>query len=218
MIDQAEGLSSMAARLSESGWNYIDVLGAMQNADVPKDVLYYRTDHHWTTRGAFIAYTRYSLDRGMEHVAYHSETASEEFLGTHFSKSKRIGTKPDVIQYAPLPVDRVTIDGKEVDGLYDFEKLETRDQYAMFLYGNNGVTIIENDSAPEGTLLILKDSYANCFVPFITQNFSRVIVVDLRSLTTPLSELLATEQPDELLMVYNYKNLISDSDIPRIKY
>lgn len=218
VVDQLAGLQSLAQQLVPAGWGYVDVATGMREADVQQQALYYRTDHHWTTLGAYVAYAQYCLQRGMEPVAYQPTVATRKFYGTHFSKSKRVGAKPDTIEYCALPVDAVLIEGAPVQGLYDFAKLETRDKYAMFLYGNNGVTVIENAQAERGTVVILKDSYANCFASFLTQHYKKVVVVDLRFLKNPLSELLAAQQPEELLLVYNYKNVVTDSDLPRMKY
>ena len=117
-----------------------------------------------------------------------------------------------------LPVDSVTIDGSDVNGMYDLSQLEKRDRYAMFLHANNGVTVLQNSGAPEGSILVIKDSYANCFVPFLTQSYSKVVVVDLRSMPKGLAELIHSEKIEEILVLYSFENLASDSNFPRLLY
>lgn len=184
------------------------------------EYIYYRTDHHWTTWGARVAYEVYADAVGIPPARLEGVPANtvEDFYGTSYSKSKHFSALPDIITWYDVDVDGVLVDAKPVGGLYDLEKFGGRDKYAAFLHGNNGVTVIENADAPSRSILVIKDSYANCFAPFLTQSFSRVVVVDLRSMTQKLSELIAAESFQEVLILYSFTNLASDANLPRIKY
>ncbi len=212
-VDELEKLRQTREILSAAGYDTVDAAAVLDGES------YYRTDHHWTTHGAFLAYGEFCRQAGIE-VREPGEGLRREspgFLGTYYNKAKNFNAVSDTLIYYDLPVNAVAINGEPVEGLYDLQKLETRDQYAMFLHGNNGVTVIENQNG-EGSLLVIKDSYANCFVPFLTQNYRRVTVVDLRYLPTGFSELLQNGNFDRLLVLYSFENLASDNNFYRLEY
>ncbi len=217
-VDQIAEIETIYRRIEQSGYRTVDVASAL--AAHAQEELYYRTDHHWTTDGAWYGYEAFTALSGREAVRPDAalRRSAVGFWGTYFSKAKNYNAIPDTLVWYDLPIDSVTIDQKPVDGMYDLSQLNTRDRYALFLHANNGVTVIENSAAPEGSILVVKDSYANCFVPFLTQNYSKVVVVDLRSMPKGLAALLQSEQIEELLVLYSFENLSSDSNFPRILY
>ncbi len=190
------------------------------------DYIFYRTDHHWTTLGAYYAYAAYAESLGMEPVALDSLSGIEvpDFYGTYFSKAKKFDAVADTITYYPIADAGVIIDGQEADGYYDLSKFEVRDKYAAFLRGNNGYTVIKSGvrEAPEGQepskILVIKDSYANSFVPFLLYNFDEVHVVDLRYSAVSMKELLSTENFDQVLLMYNFMNLVTDTNLYKLGY
>ncbi|PWM24287.1 MAG: hypothetical protein DBX44_04625 [Oscillospiraceae bacterium] len=217
-LDQLAEIDTLYQRMQRSGYVTVDVASALsQHA---QEEIYYRTDHHWTTDGAWYGYQAFLQGQGRTAIVPDQalRRSTEGFWGTYFSKSKKYDAVADTLVWYDLPVDSVTIDGKAVDGMYDFSQLEKRDRYAMFLYANNGVTIIENSAAEPGSILVIKDSYANCFVPFLTQSYSKVVVVDLRSMPTGLAQLIEDEGIEQLLVLYSFENLASDSNFPRLLY
>ncbi len=217
-IDQLPLIEAIGARLAQSGYTGMDVAeNLLAHTD---EYIYYRTDHHWTTGGAWYGYECFAHTAGLaatvpEQSIVHS---AEGFFGTYYSKAKKFDAAADAITWYDLPVRTVTIDGEAVDSMYDMAALDTRDKYALFLHANNGVTVIENDRAPEGAIMVIKDSYANCFVPFLTQNYRKVVVVDLRSLPQGINALVKTEQVRDVLVLYSFSNLASDANLPRIRY
>ena len=92
--------------------------------------------------------------------------------------------------------------------LYDESKLDTYDKYAMFLHGNNGLSRIQGEG--EGRILVLKDSYANCFVPYLTANFAEIDVVDFRNYNYGLDALDADNHYDQVLVLYSFDSFKSD--------
>ncbi|WMJ84083.1 DHHW family protein [Oscillospiraceae bacterium LTW-04] len=217
-IDQLPLIEEVNSRLAKSGYTGVDV-SANLLAHADEDI-YYRTDHHWTTQGAWYGYERFAHAMGLAAIIPQQPLAqsAEGFWGTYYSKAKKYDAMADTITWYDLPVNGVTIDGEAFDSMYDMSALDTRDKYALFLHANNGVTVIKNDSAPEGAVMVIKDSYANCFVPFLTQNFHKVVVVDLRSLPKGVNELVKTEQIRNVLVLYSFSNLSSDANLPRIRY
>lgn len=203
------------------------------------DESYYRTDHHWTTDSAYSVYAAYCASRGLAAVGQEEladlRRESTGFYGTYYSKAKRIGTPADTLVWYDIPVTEMTIDGKDyvensdktqtpITGLYQREKLDTRDKYAAFLYGNNGLTVIKSENnlnKQEGKtsrLLLLKDSYSNCMVPFLTYSYDELYVVDLRGLGQKVSEMVKQIEFDDVWLLYNYESFESDRNIARIAF
>ena len=188
--------------------------------------IFYRTDHHWTTLGAYYGYSSFCEYKGWQPVLLDSliETEVADFYGTYFSKTKAYNAVPDIITYYNIPVTQVSIDGKEANGLYDLEKFQQRDKYAAFLWGNHGITVIKSDNnlrKEEGKtsrILLIKDSYGNSFAPFLTYQYDEVYVVDLRSIPVKMSEFLAENKFDDVLILYNFMNFSSDTNLAKLRY
>ena len=222
-VDQAAYTAPIYEAVGDKA-QVVDFTGALT---AHKDeYIFYRTDHHWTTLGAYYAYAAYAESLGMEPVALDSLSEIEvpDFYGTYFSKAKKFDAVADTITYYPIADAGVIIDGQEADGYYDLSKFEVRDKYAAFLRGNNGYTVIKSGvrEAPEGQepskILVVKDSYANSFVPFLLYNFDEVHVVDLRYSAVSMKELLSTENFDQVLLMYNFMNLVTDTNLYKLGY
>ncbi|MBQ5783099.1 MAG: hypothetical protein IIV99_06935, partial [Oscillospiraceae bacterium] len=100
----------------------------------------------------------------------------------------------------------------EVNPIYEYEKLETRDKYAMFLRGNNNLSTIKGSG--KGKILVIKDSYANCFVPFLTNDFEQVDVIDLRFYKSSVKQLIAEQEYEQVLILYNSETIDTDMYVP----
>ncbi|MEG0753499.1 MAG: DHHW family protein, partial [Angelakisella sp.] len=141
----------------------------------------------------------------------------------------------ETLVWYDVPVTEMTVNGKNyvenadntktpIAGLYHQEKFATRDKYAAFLYGNNGLTVIKSENnlnKQEGKtsrLLLIKDSYSNCLTPFLTYSYDELYVVDLRGLTQKLSQLIATTEFDDIFLLYNYESFESDRNITRLVF
>ena len=182
------------------------------------EYLYYRTDHHWTTLGAYYAYEQFCEAQGLtpfDRSAHPVETA-ENFYGTHYAKARTWNAEPDTITWYDLPnrltIWNVTAPGQPTEGtqtgLYDTGKLDVYDKYAMFLHGNNGLSRVEGDGT--GKILVIKDSYANSFVPYLTANYAAIDVVDFRNYNYGLDQLIADNDYDAILVLYSYSSFTSD--------
>ena len=159
---------------------------ALALTDCTADACWYRTDHHLTSEGAYFVYCRIAAALGITPLAdFSQQTVSQNFLGTSDAAAGIPFIRPDRITLYRYTGDgnyRVTRDGAPADfaGLYDMEKLQTRDQYAVFLGGNCGVLTVdlgESDARP--TLLLIRDSFADALIPFLARHF-RIVAVDPR--------------------------------------
>lgn len=217
-INQYEIINEIYSSLKHtSNINVEDVL--MFNKD---KYIYYKTDHHWTTYGAYLAYLEFIKSVGLEAVDISNlnEKNVSGFYGTYFSKAKPFNVNGDTLTYYEF--DNLTMDivGERIyNSIYDYSKLELRDKYSMFLKGNNPITIIKNSELKnEKKLLVIKDSFANSLIPFLTQNYEEIHVVDLRSFAGKISEYNKENNFDDILILYNFINLSTDNNIIKLKY
>ena len=187
----------------------VDVTDALAALDEP----YYRTDHHWTTAGAQAAYgvwcgstNRTAQDRELTAV-------TDTFRGTLYSKVLLPDSPCDTVT---LPKD-VTIrsmdcDGKITDCLYDWSRLTEKDQYTVFMGGNWARTEIDTGVENGRRLLLVKDSFANCFVPFLAGDFAHITVLDLRFFNGSVAELMDGGVTD-VLVLYEMSNFAADRNL-----
>ena len=184
-----------------------------------KTQLYYRTDHHWTTDAAYLAYRELASAAGLTGGADGLERCllSADFAGTLTALSGfRVRERDVLIAYLPedgAPQTVVTYvgEGGRSASLYEASRLDTRDQYAVFLDGNHAEIKIEAAVSGSRALLVLKDSYANCFIPFLARDYRKIVVVDPRYYTGELEVLMEAEGIDEVLILYNAATFAADA-------
>ncbi len=199
---------------------FIDVKNAMVREASTKQ-LYYRTDHHWTSQGAYECYKVLGKTMGYEPVAksdFSIKTVTG-FYGTSYSKSALWFVAPDNIEMwhnNKQPNDSITVqikDGQDIktkNSYFFEEQLRNDDKYPVFLDGNHSIVKITNTNANEGTLIVVKDSYAHTIVPFLSQNYRNIIMADLRYYKKDISALAKEENADEVLLLYSLDNIASD--------
>ncbi len=186
--------------------------------------LYYRTDHHWTAKGAYECYRLLGEKLGYEPVPEENfeKERIDGFYGTSYSKSALWWVSPDKIELwknkdqSSGSVSVSIHDGdEEKDGNSYFfrEHLNEDDKYPVYLDGNHSLVRIKNSDAKGGKLIIVKDSYAHAIAPFLSQNYSEIIMVDLRYYKKDVSALAQQEKADGVLILYSLDNLAADDNI-----
>ena len=180
------------------------------------EAIYYRTDHHWTSLGAYYGYTALMEAMGMEAVSLESltpTTVSEDFNGTIFSTSGVRWVQPDTIEtYIPDEGLEVTcyFDGNPTQGsLYVEEQLEKKDKYSFFLGGVQPLCTIKTQNTDAPKLLLIRDSYSDSLAPFLTQNFSEIHLWDLRYNMNSIQEYVAEHGIDNVVVLYSIPNFVS---------
>lgn len=216
LLDETAYLKEIAAAVGSAGGTFFDTSAALSAHS--GEYIYYRTDHHWTTLGAYYAYEQVCKKWGLTpfDTAAHSTLTAEGFYGTHYSKARTWNAEADTITYYDLDnaltIYRVTGAGQPTEGetttLYDTEKLAVYDKYSMFLHGNNGLSRIEGDGT--GSILVVKDSYANSLVPYLTANYGTIDVVDFRNYNYGLDALIEANGYDHILVLYSFDSFKSD--------
>ena len=216
LLDEDTYLDQLSERVQAAGGRFVDVRPVLS---AHKDeYLYYRTDHHWTTLGAYYAYTQLCDALGLTPFDRdaHPALTAEHFYGTHYAKARTWNAEPDTITYYDLPnpltIYTVTGPGQPTEGtatgLYDTDKLRVYDKYAMFLHGNNGLSRIAGDGT--GKILVLKDSFANSFAPYLTANYAAIDILDFRNYNYGLDKLIADNDYDAILVLYSFDSFKSD--------
>lgn len=218
MADENALLDDIFAQVGESA----AVIDLREPFTARKDeYLYFKTDHHWTTNGAYRAYEQFCALKGLTPFDRdaHEAVTVEDFQGTHYSATRLWNVENDTITYYPLP-NQMTIynitgeaqyEPLKTENLINTDKFATRDKYAAFLDGNNGYSVIEGDG--EGSILVVKDSYANSFIPYLTANYEKIGVVDFRNFKYGLDSTIEREGYDEVLILYNFQTFIADTDL-----
>ncbi len=216
-FDQA-ALLEEAAGLCPEG-TFLDLLPLLQAHQ--EETIYYRTDHHWTTLGAYYGYAAWAESIGLTPWAredFTEEAVTDSFYGTTHSKVN-LPVEPDsILRWTPrTPVSyhlEYNLGERESDSLYDETKLEGKDKYAYFLGGNNPiVTITSSSGEPGRRLLIIKDSYSHCFAPFAANHFEETTLVDLRYFNLGMKTYLEQEDFTDVLVLYSTANFADDRNL-----
>lgn len=216
--DQIAFLNRAAA---ETGIPQVDFLSALQRHE--DEPVFYRTDHHWTTLGAYYGYTAVLSALGRENEAltrdrFNPSVVSDSFQGTLYSTSGVHWLAPDSIEYWAaedgLTVTSWRTGAPQAASLYDRSYLQKKDQYSSFLGGNQPLCIIRNAKCPEGgKLLVVRDSYADSLAPFLAQNFSEVHLLDLRYYRASVARYAADNGIDQILVLYSVPNFVTDQNL-----
>ncbi len=184
----------------------------------PQD-LFYRTDHHWTSRGAYRAYSAYMTQKGRVPLAESAftVTAYSGFLGSTYSRSGLWNIPSEAIELwdsgKAFTVTNADSDAVSTSLFYK-NRLEELDKYTVYLDGNHSMVRIENPEATgSGKLLVIRDSYSNCLGTFLANSFETVILADLRYYKEPLSALIASEGITDVLVCYSLSNFLTDANI-----
>lgn len=202
---------------------YADVYDLRETfAPYSDEYLYYRTDHHWTTQGAYRAYCAFAESKNKPIFSTQTHTAvdTENFLGTHYSKTRNWNVQPDILTYYEIN-NTLTLNSEDAadiennGAVYNLQKLAERDKYAAFLYGNVGYATLTGEG--KGRILVIKDSYANCFVPFLTVDYAVIDIVDLRNYNSSIDELIAENGYDDILVLYGFETFASDKYIAGLR-
>ena len=221
VADQDLWMDQVYDSVTENGFVPIDIRDHFAECRDNKVQLYYRTDHHWTTRGAYEAFAQAApvMEITEQIPEYRGMTVSDEFRGTLSAKSGFRMNKKEEIEVQPreegLPGSVVTYvsEQKKSGSFYNSENLAIRDAYTVFLDGNHPEIKIETPVEGGRRLLVLKDSYANCFLPFLAPYYREIVVVDPRYYYDDLAMLVETEEITDVLYLYNANTFFQDTSL-----
>ncbi|MCQ4689636.1 DHHW family protein [Clostridium sp. SL.3.18] len=217
--EQSAMLDDVRDRLSKTV-QWIDGSAVMsEHAD---EKIYYKTDHHWTSLGAYYMYLASASELGIEkdrvNTSYHRYPVTAEFNGMLASTSGFcLSEKEEIEVYVPEEEVAVLVnyvdEQKKRTSLYDVSKLKTKDKYAVFLGGNSSVIDIKTTSESGKTLLLIKDSFANSFVPFLIPHYKEIVLVDPRYYAGTIDDIMSTYQITDTLFLYSGNTFFQDNNI-----
>ena len=187
------------------------------------EAIFYRTDHHWTSLGAYYGYAALGPTLGYEPLpleTYAKTTVSDEFYGTVFSSSGVRWVEPDEMDiYVPEEGITVTSHTYDANGnpkteprqLYDKSYLTKKDKSAMFLGGQQALGVVKTPNADKPKLLLIRDSYSDSLVPFLTPHFSEIHLIDLRYYKLSAAQYIQDNSIDQALILYSVPNFAESS-------
>lgn len=197
------------------------------------DQLYFCSDHHWTTHGAYVGAATYLKTQNIQvkdKEAFEIQTVRDDFYGTLYSRVAGLpAAQADVLELPQAlpeklqieadspPADALGVNGErampKLSGIYDLSKLDVKDKYAVYFGGNYGKITVKNQEAEgKGSLLVFKDSYANSMVPYLLDEYEQITMIDLRYYNESVPGLVA-QGWDEVLVCYEMSNFINDRNL-----
>ena len=201
-----------------TGASTIDLYAAL--ASHSGEDIYYRTDHHWTSLGAFYGANAIFEALGLEPIDlndYQKTTVTDQFNGTLFSSSGVRWLAPDQIDtYVPDAGIKVTswFKGAPVEGsLYVDSYLEVKDKYSCFLGGRQPLCVVEKEGSDGPKALIIRDSYSDSLTPFLTERFSEIHLIDPRDNLSSIKGYVENNGIDLVLVLYSFPNFSTDSNL-----
>ena len=217
--DEEAYLAQIEAALPEGVW-----LDSSEVLNLHKDEeIYYRTDHHWETLGAYYVFEQWTAEKGLGQVSmedYNITTITDSFEGTVASK---VGTevKQDTIEiFEPKDPVSYLLTYNQTDDVrstvYQAHVLDSKDKYSYFYGGNYGLVEADMENDTGRKLLVIKDSYAHCFVPFTYQLFDEVDMLDLRYFNQSLSAYIEAGNYTDILFLYNASGFAEDTSLARL--
>ena len=236
LFDQAAIIDAVAEGMKD--YNFVDVRDVL--TQYKEEGVYYRTDHHWTSLGALLAYGEYCKSVGLPFDAsmYQDVVVTEKFRGSLYSKILDYDSAFDTIKLYKKSGGKdsfvVTLEGEKSEGFYHYNQLEEKDKYLFFFGGNYAEVVIRSqkdagDTTSESTgddafgnasesrnLLLIKDSFANCFAPLVAEDYDNVYMIDMRYFRGDMQEYMEANNITDVLVLYNVSNFISDKNIHKL--
>lgn len=180
-----------------------------------KEYIYFRTDHHWTSKGAYYAYRQFCEAKGIqghELSDYHQEGfgsfLGSFYLDTDHNKSLR---RDNVKAYFPVDHKKMTMTYHDQNGgkykssvIANGKKYSLQLKYCAFLAGDNPYTVIHNKKIKDGSgCVVVKESYGNAFVPYLADHYEKIYVIDYRYWKGSISSLAKQRKVQDVIFINN---------------
>lgn len=223
-IDEAHLIENLYQEFDAASANTARVVDTLSKLREFSDTypLFYRTDHHWTIYGAYMGYLAYCETMGIASLPlsdYTVTAASDDFRGSLYARFGDYSLPGETLWLAELPGQNLNVTyhdtGEVTHSLYNRDYLTKRDQHSAFLNNLHDLVTIENPGAlSDRTLVVIKDSYANSMLPFLTAHYRTICVIDPRYYKSAPSELIAGLGEDvDTLVLYNVGTMDDDAGV-----
>lgn len=205
---------------AKSVCQHLKVLDLRHALRESEEQVYYKTDHHWTSAGAYLGYEAICEKLGMTkhtYLEYNMKCVTRDFLGTSYSKVLDSSIAPEKIYATGNDISDilVTKDGRK-GKLFEESKLKEKDKYGYFLGGNYGEVQIKGRGNTGRKLLIIKDSFANSLVPFLVQDYDEITMIDFRYYRNTAKSLLEKHKKEDLLVIYELSRFAQEDNLWKI--
>ena len=215
--DQLQDIENVRAQL-DGRIQFLDVAETLK-AHASEDI-YYKTDHHWTSLGAYYAFTANSGTMGIGTPVedYDIYTVATDFEGTLASKSGSHAVTDNIQIYVPKDTDisyyvSYSDGGDKVCSIYNSSALEAKDKYTVFFGGNHPLVEIRTTANNSRNLLVFKDSYANCFMQFLIPYYENIIMIDPRYYYDNIDSVLNSYGITDVLYLYSADTFLKDTSL-----
>lgn len=202
--------------------NNINVIESLKKENKNKQ-LYFKTDHHINSDGAYVIYTEYCKVANIakkEIDNFNRVTVSNEFLGTFDSKAQLLNQQPDELfvykNENNTNIKEAIYDKQTTNSIFNEEYLKGKDKYSYFLNGNNSRAIIKTNVNNDKKLLVIKDSYAHIMSQFLCQDYSEVHFLDPRYTNFDYVEYAKENEITDVLFLYNVSTFAQDTNLKKI--
>lgn len=219
--DQNKPMDDFFKEIKSYGYTPIDVRDTFAKHSEDTQ-LYYKTDHHWTTDGAHLAYKQAAKKMKLsDQVTYKSYVVKNDFRGTLASKSGFVNGENDAIKiYMPYKdkdynnsVIYYSDTKTKTTEFYQLDNLDTKDAYTVFGGSNHPMYTIKTPTKSSKKLLLVKDSYANSIIPFLAQSYREIVVVDPRYFFDSIDDIIKAEEITQVLFLYNANTFFADNSL-----
>lgn len=215
--NQNELIEKVKSEINKINDGFIDIRETLNSHK--NEYIYYKTDHHWTSLGAYYAYKKWAEESDFIPYAekdFAIEKVSDKFYGTIYSKVN-INIKPDDINIYNIKENKkysliYNMGEKTTDTLYEMERLKEKDKYSVFMGGNNAVVEVETEMKNGRRLLVIKDSFAHSFVPFAVNHFEKTFMIDFRYFNGGVEDYINSNEITDILVLYNTINFVKDKN------
>ena len=221
---QAENLKFIADNLPDriTSINCYNALAEHNN-----EYIYYRTDHHWTSLGAYYAYTAFCQEKGLTplDITTLKKNSIEGFTGSFYtlSGSSTLYNNSDTVTYYTLP-NKTSAQMKERMGsstiycdVYYPASTGGTLTYGVFCWGDTAQFVIKSDAGTGKKIAVVKDSYGNAFAPYLTAHYDEIHLLDYRYFSGNLNNYLKNNGIDEVLFLNNTMSANSTSQVTTMK-
>ncbi len=190
------------------------------------EYIYFNTDHHWTSLGAYYAYRAFCSTAGLTPVSLDTirYKTKPSFLGSLYRLTRDPGleSNPDSVRYylfrdsVNFYIGSASIGYWSKSHMYG-EGASGPNSYSVFLQGDLPVVKMETQHKNGRKIAVVKESYGNAFSCFLINNYEKVIVVDQRYYTGDFLAMLKAEGINELLFINNIFAAHTPYHIAKIK-
>ncbi|MBR0413864.1 MAG: hypothetical protein IJI67_02185 [Clostridia bacterium] len=220
LIDQQKQIKTVYSKLHKN-LHTVDVYSTLAGNDDRKN-LYYRTDHHWTTRAAELAFKQIAANMKLDtsKTSIESLAVTNDFQGTLATSSGLFNAKDTIeiavpksdVQYVMTNVS----ENKKSSSVYVSKKLEQQNRYEVFFGGNFSQINIDTTLNSKRVLMVVKDSYANCLIPMLVPYYKRIVIIDPRYYAEDIDKTIKNEGVTDILWLYNADTFLADTSIQTV--